>query len=148
MNDSQSTNWALLMTRDLWNFCSLQLNFRFRFPILIFQAQLISAQQIEQFWCLENYELFVSADKQLADPLFSSHSVFRNECPFINDLCTTCSGHFFPICMMIFHKTEVLTVILRWLTGLNLDWFKSYGLRCSRRLRASSANSKKKATDK
>ena len=36
--------------------------------------QIISAQQIEQFWCLENYELFVSAEKQLADPLFSSYS--------------------------------------------------------------------------
>ena len=28
--------------------------------------------------------------------------------------------------MTIFHKTEVQTVILRCLTGLNLDWFKSY----------------------
>ena len=36
--------------------------------------------------------------------------------------------------MFIFHKTEVMMVILRCLTGLNLDWFKSYGLRCSRRL--------------
>ena len=29
---------------------------------------------------------------------------------------------FFAICVFIFHKTEVLTVILRSLTGLNLDW--------------------------
>ena len=64
------------MTRDLQNFCSFQLNFRFCFPFLIFQVQIISAQQIEQFWCLENYELFVSAEKQLADPLFSSNSEF------------------------------------------------------------------------
>ena len=48
--------------------------------------------------------------------------------------------------MFIFHKTEVQKVILRCLTGLNLDWFKSYGLRCSLRLRASSANSQKIAT--
>ena len=71
-----------------------------------------------------------------------------NECPFINDLCMTIPGDLFAICVFIFHKTEVLTVILRCLTGLNLDWFKSYGLRCSLRLHASSANSKKKATDK
>jgi len=35
-------------------------------------------------------------------------------------------------------------VILRCLTGLNLDWFKSYGLRCSLRLHASSVNFKKR----
>ena len=40
--------------------------------------------------------------------------------------------HFCPFfChMFIFHKTEVQTVILRCLTNLHLDWFKSYGLRC------------------
>jgi len=63
------------MTRDLRNFCSFQLNFRFFFVLLIFQLQIINAQQIEQFWCLEIYELFVSAEEQLADPLFSSYSV-------------------------------------------------------------------------
>ena len=36
---------------------------------------MISAEQIEQFWCLDNYEFFVSGEKQLADPLFSSYSV-------------------------------------------------------------------------
>ena len=62
------------MTRDLRNFRSFQLNFRFCFALLIFQVQIISTQQIEQFWCLENYKLLVSAEKQLADPLFSSYS--------------------------------------------------------------------------
>ena len=71
-----------------------------------------------------------------------------NECPFINDRVTTISGHFFAICMFIFHKTEVQTVILRCLTGLNLNWFKSYGLRCNLRPKVSSANSQKIATDK
>ena len=33
---------------------------------------------------------------------------------------------FFAMCMFFFHKTEVLTVILRCLTGLTYDWFKSY----------------------
>ena len=33
---------------------------------------------------------------------------------------------FFAICMFIFHKIEVLTVILRCLTGLTYDWVKSY----------------------
>ena len=32
--------------------------------------------------------------------------------------------------------------------GLNPDWFKSYGLRCSLNLRASLVNSQKIATDK
>ena len=40
------------------------------------------------------------------------------------------------------------TVILSCLTGLNLNWFKSYGLRCSLRPKANSANSQKIATDK
>ena len=62
------------MTRDLQNFRSFQLNSRLYFPLFIIQVQVISTQQIEQFWCLENYKLFVSTEKQLADPLFSSHS--------------------------------------------------------------------------
>ena len=66
----------------------------------------------------------------------------------LNNCYTTISGHFFAMCIFIFHKTEVHTVILRCWTGLNLDWFKNYGLRCSLRLHASSANSQKIATDK
>ena len=46
-----------------------------------------------------------------------------NECPFINDGVTTNSGHFFEICMIIFHKTEVQTVIMTCLTGLNSNKF-------------------------
>ena len=38
----------------------------------------------------------------------------------------TVPGHFFAMCMFIFHKTEVLTVILRGLTGLTYYWLKSY----------------------
>ena len=68
--------------------------------------------------------------------------------PFINNLCTTFSGHFFAICVFIFHKTEVLTAILRCLMGLILDWVKCYDLRCSLRPNTSSANSPKIATDK
>ena len=71
-----------------------------------------------------------------------------NECPFINDRVTTISGHFFAICMFIFHKTEVQTVILRCSTCLNLNWFKIYGLRCNMKPRASLVNSPKIATDK
>ena len=47
----------------------------------------------------------------------------------LNNLHTTFSGHFFTNCIFIFHKTEVGTVILRCLTGVNYnnsDWFKSY----------------------
>ena len=66
----------------------------------------------------------------------------------INNYCRTLYGHFFAICMFIFHKTEVQTVILRCWMGLNLNWFKSYGLRCHLRPCASLANSQKIATDK
>ena len=37
--------------------------------------------------------------------------------------------HFWPFfanCMVIFHKTEVQTVILMCLMGLNSNWFKGY----------------------
>ena len=62
----------------------------------------------------------------------------------INDCFTNISSQIFPIYIHIFHKIEVQTVILRWLLGLNLDWFKN--LRCSLRLHASSANSQRIAT--
>ena len=61
---------------------------------------------------------------------------------------TTTSGHFSPNCMFIFHKKEVQTVILRCLMGLNIDWFKNYGLRCKWRPRAFLANFQNLATDK
>jgi hypothetical protein len=57
------------------------------------------------------------------------------------------SGHFLANCMFIFDKTEVQMVILRCLTGLNLDWFKSYCLRCSLSLCANLANLQKLETD-
>ena len=60
----------------------------------------------------------------------------------------TISGHFFAICIFIFHKTEVQTVILRCLMGLNLDWFKIYGLWCKWRPCTCLANFQKIATDK
>ena len=50
--------------------------------------------------------------------------------------------------MFIFHKTEVQTVILRCSMGLNLDWFKIYGLWCRWRPRACLANFQNLLTDK
>ena len=44
----------------------------------------------------------------------------------MNGSCTTISGHFLAICMFIFHKTEIQTVILRCLTIINLNCYKSY----------------------
>ena len=76
----------------------------------------------------------------------STKDCFETNVPLY--LFTTIPGNFFAMCVFIFHKTEVLTVILRCLTGLNLNWVKSYGLRCSLRPHASSANSQKIATDK
>ena len=60
----------------------------------------------------------------------------------------TIFGHFFANCMVIFQKTEFQTVILRCLTGLHLDWFRHYGLRCRWRPCTCLANSQKIATDK
>ena len=56
----------------------------------------------------------------------------------------TISDYFFVNSIFIFHNTKVQIVILRCLMGLNLDWFKSYGLRCSLRLCACSANSQER----
>ena len=39
---------------------------------------------------------------------------------------STTSDHFFTNCMFIFYKTEVQTVVLRCLTGLNLEFLR-YG---------------------
>ena len=61
---------------------------------------------------------------------------------------TTISGHFFANYMVIFHKSEVQTVVLRCLTGLHLDWFRHCGLRCRWRPCTCLANSQKIATDK
>ena len=44
----------------------------------------------------------------------------------INGHFTTISCHFFANCMLIFHKTEIQTVILRWLTNLNPNWYNCY----------------------
>ena len=66
----------------------------------------------------------------------------------LNNCYKIVSGHFFAICIFIFHKMEVQMVILSCLTGLNHNWFKSYGLRFSRRPRASSGNFWKIASDK
>ena len=40
----------------------------------------------------------------------------------------TVSGNFFTNCIKIFQKTEIQTVILRCLVGLNLNWIKSYDM--------------------
>ena len=42
------------------------------------------------------------------------------------------SGHLFANCVLIFHKTEVQTVILRGLTSLNLNWYNSYDTKCKK----------------
>ena len=42
----------------------------------------------------------------------------------------TISGHFFAKYINIFHKTEIQTIILRCLTSLNFNWYKSYDTEC------------------
>ena len=48
----------------------------------------------------------------------------RKRILLLNDWYTTVFGHFFAICIFIFHKTEVQTVILRCLTDLKLEFWK------------------------
>ena len=52
----------------------------------------------------------------------------KKRCCIISSRFSTISSQFFAIYISIFHKTEVLTVILRGWTGLNPNnnWFKSY----------------------
>ena len=86
----------------------------------------------------------------LPTPLLK-YSVIKSDWKRMSLFKWQCYDHFWPffaICIFIFHKTEFQTILLRWLTCLNLNWFKSYGLRCNLRPRASSANSQKIATDK
>ena len=52
----------------------------------------------------------------------------RKQMLLLNNCYKTVSGHFFTVCIFIFHKTEVQMVLM----GLNLNWFKSYGLKCSK----------------
>ena len=66
----------------------------------------------------------------------------------LNDCYIAVYGHFFALCMLFFHKPEVETVILICSMGLNLNWHKSYCLKCSLRLRTTLAKSQKIATDK
>ena len=62
-------------------------------------------------------------------PFYSLIKTDRKQMLLFNDSYTTVSGHIFAICMFIFHKPEVQTVILICSTGLNFNWFKSYGLK-------------------
>ena len=54
----------------------------------------------------------------------------KKETTFAFGQFTTISGHFFANYINISHSTEVQTVILRCLTGLNLNWFESYDIKC------------------
>ena len=44
----------------------------------------------------------------------------------INEHFTSISGHFFANTMLIFHKNEILMVVLRCLRSLNRYWYNSY----------------------
>ena len=45
----------------------------------------------------------------------------------------TISGHFIANYINTFYKTEVVTVILRCLMSLNLNWYKSYDTKHKKR---------------
>ena len=50
----------------------------------------------------------------------------RTRMLLLNDCSMISSGHFFAICMSIFHKPESQTVILVYSTALNPNLLKSY----------------------
>ena len=65
----QTCGWRLLFTNKysilisniyLQTFRSFQLTCRFHMPFFIIKARIISSQQIEHFWRLETYEVFVA----------------------------------------------------------------------------------------
>ena len=58
--------------------------------------------------------LVLSSIKELAYNFFFLYLYSDRKWKILtNDSCRTLSGHFFAICVFIFHKTEVQTVILR-----------------------------------
>ena len=77
---------------------------------------------LSSFWRCNHVLIHASAFSQ--DSL--KYRLFGNEREFINGRCRIISGNFFANCINIFHKTEVQTVILMWLMGQNLNWFKIY----------------------
>ena len=105
---------------------------RYRFHIKIICKSLIPLFVLQNSICIVS-NIIKSDPKQML---------------LLNNCYKIVSGHFFAVFILIFHKTEVHTVILRCLTGLNLNWCKSYGLRCNLRLKARLANFQKIATDK
>ena len=58
----------------------------------------------------------------------------------INSHFKTIYGHFFANYMFIFHKTEIQTVILRCLTIINLNCYKSYDTKHKNAKNAKNAN--------
>ena len=53
--------------------------------------------------------------------IFCQLKTDRKRMLLLNDCYMTVSGHFFAICMLFFHKTEVQTVILKYWPSLNLN---------------------------
>ena len=107
---------------------------------LIFQLWVVCFHTCILFSGRHKYNLIPTTKK---DKLMKNAKVKtdRIRMLLLNDPYTTFSGHFFDICMFIFPKPEVQTVILICSTGLNFNWFKSYGLKCSLRPHACLANS-------
>ena len=71
---------------------------------------------------------FYRRDSRIRDARITVQQLlFRNLSKVLNSPFTTISRLFLPTKYMnIFHKTEVQTVILRYCTGLFLNWCKSY----------------------
>ena len=65
-------------------------------------------------------------EKNTLEPKAECYANDKVKSPPVSDHFTTISSNFFDNYHYIFHKNEVLTVILRGWTGLNLNWFKSY----------------------
>ena len=112
-----------------------KIDIRFRILVLIFShfwKLLLKALDKHVFFYMILYlQVFLTYTIQL----YTYQRVFRDQKLnmkfFLTDgssptvYCTTGSGHFFTICMFIFHKSEVQTVILKCLIGLNLNQQKN-----------------------
>ena len=84
------------------------------------------------FWGTERVKILIGSKVMASDVTWGWVQV-RQTPKIITTDRWPCAYHtwpFFANCIFIFQKTEIQTVILRCLTSLNLNWYKSYDTKC------------------
>ena len=87
---------------------------------------------LQSFWGIEHVKTLIGSKAMVSDvtlvPVQVRH--IPKKWQLINCHFYTIFGHSFANYMVIFLKTEIQIVILRCLTSLNLNWYKSYDTKC------------------